>query len=157
MAHYPIRSEDQLISNTLIGALNTFCIPFRDKRRSWHRLKLFDKIKDGEELDLIKIAHEYSSRSAKDKPVTLTYDPLETTFCKNSNMKYLELSQIDIQNNLINYSKELADEFRLIKEENIKLKEKLKKREKEINELHPTLKWLKYKTRNIVSRIKKKA
>jgi len=156
MAHYPIRSEEQLISNTLIGALNTFCIPFREKRRSWHRLKLFNKIKDGEELDIVKIAHEYSSRSAKDKPVTLTYDPLKTDFCEDSDVKYSDLSQIDIQHNLINYSKDLADEFCNIKEENIKLKEKLKKREREINDLHPTGKWLRYKTKNIVTRIKKK-
>lgn len=156
MAHYPVRSEDQLISNTLIGGLNTFCIPFREKRRSWHRLKLFDKIRNKEELDLIKVAHEYSSRSAKDKPVLLIYDPIETDFCEDLTIKYSKLSQIDIQHNLINYSKELADEFRLIKEKNIKIEEKLKKREKEIRDLQPTLKWINYKTKNVLSRLKKK-
>ena len=123
MAHYPVRSKDQLISNTLIGALNTFCIPFKEKRRSWHRLSLFNQIENGKDLNLIKIAHEYSSRSAENKPSLLYYDPLNTSFCEDTEMKYQELSKIDPLNNLIKFSRDLSEEFRVIKEENIILKE----------------------------------
>jgi glycosyl transferase family 2 len=135
MAHYPVRSKDQLISNTLIGALNTLCIPFREKRRSWHRLALFKEIEEGKNLDLIKIAHEYSSRVAQNKPPILNYEPMNIDFCENIEIKYSNISKIDIQNNLIKYSKDLAEEFRAIKEENIELKNKLNKKNKQINEL----------------------
>lgn len=132
MAHYPVRTKNQLISNTLIGALNTLCIPFREKRRSWHRLMLFDQIEKGEDLDLVKIAYEYSSRSAKNKPQLLNYDPFNMNFCKDIEIKYKELSKINVQNNLIKYSKDLAEEFRIIKEENIELKKEIEKKDKEL-------------------------
>jgi len=151
--HYPVRSQSQLLSNTIIGALNTLCIPNRYKLRSWHRLKLFEKIINGEELDLLKIANEYSSKIAKDTIPTLNYSPVNLKYYENTKIKYKELSKIDVEKNLIIYSKKLAEGFCDIKEENIILNRNIKKQSKKIAELHPTKKWFKYKIKNIINRI----
>jgi len=160
--HYPVRSKSQLLSNTLIGALNTLCIPNRYKLRSWHRLELLEKIINEEELDLLKIANEYSSKVAKDTIPNLNYSPMNLKHYKNIEIKYKELSKIDVDKNLIIYSKKLAEGFCDIKEENIALnknnnkqKKIIEKQKKIIAELYPTKKWLKYKAKNIISRIKK--
>lgn len=51
IAHFPVRSKEQLISKIVNGCLNYLSLENLEKRQGFHWFRLYEKIKMGQELD----------------------------------------------------------------------------------------------------------
>lgn len=78
LAHFPVRTREQLISKILIGAWNLRLRADRMQREGYHWLRLAERILSGEpvtDVELQSVALGYAAR----KEVRLVHDPLLPT------------------------------------------------------------------------------
>jgi len=92
IAHFPIRSKEQVLSKIVVGWIN---LPLEIKRShlklsNFHWQKMFKWIKEFGELkdeDVIEFAKKFALES-EDIEVNVREDPMDISFCKNIEIKY---------------------------------------------------------------------
>ena len=127
IAHFPIRSREQITSKISVGWINELCNIKRTKRQSWHWHKMFDSLKKNGKIengDIINFAKEYSSDSELSE-IKIKEDPVNLSFCKNITLKYTN-AEIDPFMNLIEKSEELSLDYSNFKKEALAKEKRLK-------------------------------
>lgn len=154
LAHFPVRSKEQLINKVIVGRLNHSCFHDRQEGLGWHQYEILDEIiKNGTitKKTLINFSKYYSVLN-KNTHIGSSYMPINLSFCKNINIKYskklnktmilsntIEVALDDI-NNLRKKIKEINDRNAIDKMEYEKnLKEIIKERDFYKNELQKIL------------------
>ena len=123
IAHFPIRSKEQVISK--IGTTWIYNLARNERKdgQNFHQKIIFDKLKENPDLrdeDVIEFAKKFALKS--DQPVILKEDPIDLTFCKDTKIRYtidqvkplstiLEGSEW-ISQSFANYKKESKEEIR---------------------------------------------
>lgn len=99
IAHFPIRSKDQVISKIVVGWIYSLYRSDRTERQGFHWKIFFDKIKESEELtnkDVTDLAKQFALKNGEKMlypqknptGIDLKDDPIDLTFCKNIDIKY---------------------------------------------------------------------
>lgn len=90
IAHFPIRSKEQVVSKVLVGWLNALCSLERPEGACFQWKELYDQIKENKEIqnkDVTSFAKEYALTNKK-RIINLNNDPMDLSFCKNIELKY---------------------------------------------------------------------
>lgn len=137
ICHFPIRSKEQMFSKIVIGWINELHRIDREINESFHWQKIFDIIKEDEEInieDVVNFAKEYAIFSKEYtingnvSQIHLYRDPIDTTFCKDLDIIYtndkvkpisnllacfedLSLSHVDFKIKSINNEKRLNEKI----------------------------------------------
>lgn len=122
IAHFPIRSINQLKSKLLVGWVNTLARYNRKEGESVHWEYWFNKIiydQDITHKDLVNIAKRYDCPSASLEIQTITL-PINLSFSSNCNLRYTKRSPVDYTKNLISNSCQLAQDYVELKKNTIK-------------------------------------
>ena len=117
VAHYPVRSKEQIYSKICVAAMNAMCRPYRADNISFHWFELYEKIKDNQELDLVHISLTYSLDNlhlkrllSSDEDVAI-FGPIDISFCKNIKMRYSNLARINYLANILNNSEIIINAY----------------------------------------------
>lgn len=119
IAHFPVRSIEQLISKVSVGWPNLISINVDNKPWGWHWKNIFEKFKLHKYItfeDLENFAKYYALEDFEDE-INIINQPISTDFCKDIEIKY-HFDYIYLRNILENYeqsSKQLVSFKRLIK------------------------------------------
>jgi len=112
LAHYPIRSLDQIRSKCIVGWLANLARP-KNYLFDWY--SFYNKVKnernDPLSISDIKEMARYYNVLDKDVPIELIKDPLKTDFIKGIDLKYTNFSEINYFSNLLDYSESLAKKY----------------------------------------------
>ncbi len=90
IAHFPVRSKEQLINKVIIGRLNHSCFHDRNEGLGWHQYEILDEIiKKGtiSKKTLLDFSMYYSVLN-KNSKISYSYKPINLSFCKNIDIKY---------------------------------------------------------------------
>lgn len=90
IAHFPIRSKEQIISKVAVGWIYTLARFERPEGQNFHWQRMFNKLKENKEIadqDLIEFAKQYSLQKPE-KEINLKEEPIDLSFCKNTEIKY---------------------------------------------------------------------
>lgn len=128
IAHFPIRSIEQVISKVSIGWINALSSVERKPWQSLHWKKIFDQLKNNETVrkeDVILFASEYA---LKEDNVKISYieDPIELDFCKNIEINYTDY-KLNPLSNILESCEKLSQNYVDLKKE--------KKNNKKLNQL----------------------
>lgn len=134
LAHFPVRSKEQIISKIGVGWINDLHRTNRIEGESSHWQRMFNKLKtkDLENEDVLDFVLEYTFNNLP--KVDLKEDPIDLTFCEDIDMKYTPDKMNPISNILesfeyfsklhINKEKHLNDKIsRLSRDLNNKVEE----------------------------------
>ncbi|SHJ50501.1 glycosyltransferase family 2 protein [Paramaledivibacter caminithermalis] len=117
VAHYPVRSVNQIKSKILVGWINELSRYDTDKPDCWHWGMMYRDIKDGKgdlsQRDLIKIAKNYNLKKEYDG--TPIYFPIDISFCKSLEIKYTGIEEIKPLKNVLDNCEILAKEYAFLK------------------------------------------
>ena len=125
LAHYPVRSSEQIMIKTIMGRLNYTRLHSREEGLGFHQFEIIDEIINNGNISnetLLKISKYYSIKNHNKKIITKK-KPINTSFCKNIQIKYTNVST---ESNVL--IETLKVSFSIINE----MREELKK-EREIN------------------------
>jgi len=141
IAHFPIRSKEQMISKISVGWLNALCSVEKRPNDSYHWRKIFNQIKESEQIDnedVFLYAKEFSyKKEPKEKDsnssslktneeIVLNEDPIDLTFCKNLELKYTD-KKINSMSNLLEACEWMSLSYVNAKKDNKLLKEDIQK------------------------------
>lgn len=122
MAHFPIRSREQTISKISIGWMNALSSPERKEGQSFHWEKIFNSIKNNDEIkneDLTAFAREYSLMDHQiNEEIQLNEDPMDLSFCKDITIKYTP-DKLNPLSNLLEACENLSSEYVKLKKETV--------------------------------------
>lgn len=110
LAHFPIRSINQIKSKYLVGWLSHLARP---KQVIFDWYYYYNIIKSGKELtanDLKKMALYYDVIN-KNQKIELIEDPLNLSLVDNFELKYTSLENINYLNNVLNHAEILARKY----------------------------------------------
>lgn len=110
LAHFPVRSINQIKSKYIVGWLSQLARP-RQVIFDWYYY--YNIIKSGKELtsnDLKKMALYYDVIN-KNQKIELIEDPLDLSLIDNFQLKYTSLENINYLNNVLNYVEILARKY----------------------------------------------
>lgn len=112
MAHYPIRSTDQIMSKYIIGWLATLAKSDYIKGEGYHWEEAYHKIKENKisEEELTEMAMNYAVEGRKINN-QLVCSPLYLEHIEKSQINYQKDISQSYLKNLLNYSEHLAKEY----------------------------------------------
>lgn len=90
LAHFPVRSKEQLYSKVTVGWIYTQSNPERLKNQGYHWREIFNKFKENEKIeneDAVNFAKKYALKNVETE-INLKKDPIDISFCKNIEIKY---------------------------------------------------------------------
>lgn len=103
IAHFPIRSSEQIMSKVMIGWINNLSRSDRNPGEAFHWENFYNKIKKDSNLfkkDFQQIVAEYLFEDAGDND-KIFYRPIDLSFCKDLLIKYRAVDGIDPLRNLL--------------------------------------------------------
>jgi len=112
IAHYPIRSKEQLKSKILVGYINNLATYDAKPGEGWHLEVLLNKIKSTQnfsDADLTMFAKTYACDVTADL-IPIVSQPINTSFCQNIQMRYTSLNEVVALKNFIENCELLARE-----------------------------------------------
>jgi glycosyltransferase involved in cell wall biosynthesis len=127
IAHFPIRSKEQLISKVAVGWIYTLSRFGRPEGQNFHWQIMFNKLKENKEIvnqDLIDFAKKYSVQNPE-KEINLKEEPIDLSFCKNTEIKYTP-NKVWLIPNILESYEWLTLSFLNSKKESVKEEERLK-------------------------------
>lgn len=139
IAHFPIRSKEQTFSKIVVGWINDLHRLDRRVNDSFHWQKIFNKLKENEEIsneDVVNFAKEFALKDDISQ-INLQDDPIDLTFCKNIDIKYTN-TKINPMSNLLEACEWLSLSYLNLKNEKLeeeKLKIKIENLSLEIDKL----------------------
>lgn len=120
IAHFPVRSKEQLMNKVIIGRLNHSSFHDRSEGFGFHQYEILDEIIEKGSISkktLLKFSKYYSVVDKK-IPITYTNNPISLSFCKNINIKYYKgLNKKLILSNTIKVSEGIINRLRREKQE----------------------------------------
>ncbi|MDO9045728.1 MAG: glycosyltransferase family 2 protein [Methanobacteriaceae archaeon] len=128
IAHFPIRSEDQIIAKIAVGWINTLCDITRGESTSWHIKDMFNYLKHEGKIgkeDMINFAKKYALDDQA-KEVKIEYDPLDLKLFNNISIKY-EDYKINYISNILENSETLAKDYSNLKKKYLNLEKEQKR------------------------------
>ena len=135
LAHYPVRSSEQLTNKIIIGRLNNSSLHSREEGLGWHQYEILDEIiKDGKLSDKTLLDNsKYYGILNKESEVKAKENPINLAFCKNISIKYTtKADNNNILTNTIKTSFAIIDRMREeLKEKDKYCEEQIKIVEKE--------------------------
>ena len=106
MGHFPIRSQEQFRSKIIAGVVRHMC-KIRHAGAGGHLLAPYERIKNGETVDLFSEAMNFANFTGK--PFTLYYSAkFNTDFCSDTRLHYPELAQVSYLKNTLNMAEQMA-------------------------------------------------
>jgi hypothetical protein len=113
LAHFPVRSAEQIVSKTLIGWLSHIVIGEHDIGRSNHWRELYQRLKSNPKIDhdalrslALRYAHNFSA--AESEPLTtLIDDPLQVGY----EIKHAHLRLTEPLAHVVGFAERLAAEY----------------------------------------------
>jgi len=138
IAHYPVRSAEQISKKIILGVLNKLTQYPKDSDTNYHQQRIYDQmIKKGTCIDnetLHEISKMYAIEDTRENP-TILYKPLNLDFCKSITLKYSRKNDLD--NDIFSYTLNIAEVLiEGLREE----KEKTEKSLETLQEEHNTIK-----------------
>ncbi|SHJ50298.1 glycosyltransferase family 2 protein [Paramaledivibacter caminithermalis] len=121
IAHYPIRSLEQLKSKVLCGWINALTRYDVQKPESQHWGELYKRIKNGEDFsqeDLINIAKNYALLASTNCD-EIIFRPIDLSFCEPLKIKYTKDEEIGALKNVLENCELLAKKYGELKKEMI--------------------------------------
>lgn len=134
IAHFPIRSKEQTASKIMVGWIYILCRPERRESDGFHWQKIFNKLKEDENIeneDIINFAKLFALID-EDMEIKLDDKPIDLTFCKNIQIKYTN-NKINPIANLLEACEWLSLTYLNLKKEKLEGDQKLKILMKEEN------------------------
>ncbi|MGB9979579.1 glycosyltransferase family 2 protein [Methanobacterium sp.] len=92
IAHFPIRSKDQVLSRISVGWILSLCDINRKKHESGHKQKMFNELKKTgkiEDEDVINFAKAFALVK-EETEIKIYEDPINLSFCENIEVKYTD-------------------------------------------------------------------
>jgi len=126
IAHYPIRSKEQLLSKIIIGWTNRLHMLDRTEGESFHIKNIFNKLKENQDIenqDVINFAKEYALLDEVSE-VNVREDPIDLSFCNNIEIKYSD-KQIDPMANVLEACEALSLNLLNLKKEKLEGEQRL--------------------------------
>lgn len=113
LAHFPIRSKYQMESKIFTGILNDILWHKREGGQSNHWFILSKKLlEDSNIIDIIKMSTEYGLEKdviAKlDYQKDIIYHPIDLSNCKNIDIKYNDMADINVLKNIVKTAETIA-------------------------------------------------
>lgn len=132
LAHYPVRSSEQLTNKIIIGRLNNSSLHSREEGLGWHQYEILDEIvKEGKLTKKTLLDNsKYYGILNKESKVKIKTQPIDLAFCSNIAIKYT--NKADSANILINT---INTSFAIINRMREELKDKDTYYEKKIEEV----------------------
>lgn len=127
IAHFPIRSKEQLWSKILVSWIYNLSRPDRVEGDSYHQQIIFNKLKQNEDIsydDVTNFAKRFAINSEVE--VNIREDPIDLTFCEDINIKYTP-DKVRSISNILESMEWLALDYANFKKNSIT-------REKELND-----------------------
>ena len=119
LAHFPVRSKNQIMNKAIIGRLNNISINSRKLGQGYHQYEILDLIiKNGTLTDNdIRNISKYFSIKDKTKKLTTTKEPINLDFCNNIILKYTKKDTNEkVLSNSIKLAYEIINNMREEKE-----------------------------------------
>ena len=116
IAHFPIRSSEQIMSKVTIGWMNTLSRPNHKPGEAFHWETFYNKIKKDRYLfkkDFQEIVQEYLFNGKKN--IKLILRPLDLSFCKDISCKFTNPEGIDPIKNLLQNCECMAKQYAKLK------------------------------------------
>lgn len=113
LAHFPVRSLDQIISKSIVGWSNYLSTPDRGKTSGKQWEDLYIKFKENHNInysDLIDIGKNYAVFTEVEE-ISSEYDILDTSFCSRIDIKYTSKKEINIFKNILNNYENIIDKY----------------------------------------------
>lgn len=142
IAHYPIRSTNQIQTKVISGSLNSLSQNSRESDRSFHLIKLLDDMIRKGSIDIKDLFEESLYYAVKDRSIKINIkkEPLRFWFKENIKIKYPQKSldlpfvtAISVASFLV---EELREKNDILKEENLILKNNLLRKEEDYSKLN---------------------
>ncbi|WP_166243647.1 glycosyltransferase [Paenibacillus turpanensis] len=111
IAHYPVRSVEQITSKVLVGWINSLSRPDRKPGEGFQWQYMFEKYKQNgvlSEDDLMKYAVEYAGNTKGTDSLKM---PIDTSFCGSLEIKYCNNKQADPMKSLLENCETLALQY----------------------------------------------
>lgn len=89
IAHFPIRSKEQLVSKITVSWIYNLSRPERIEGNSFHQQKIFNELKEKETItneDVVIFAKNYALKGEEE--IILNENAVDLTFCKDVEMQY---------------------------------------------------------------------
>lgn len=122
IAHFPVRSINQIKSKILVGWINNLSRHNRNEAEAWHWRELFEKIKNGHEInegDMINVAKTYCSVD-RNSYINSILNPMDLSFCKDIEIRYTQDEEINPLKNLLENCEQLANQYAALKKQYFK-------------------------------------
>lgn len=111
MAHFPVRSMDQLKSKAAMGILALMSRGNLQPGEASHWRMVYDKIKNQPDLEFMDLINtlNYFISGIEERTFEVELNPLNTSFCRDLESRYNHKSDSFI--NLLNFSEEMSQEI----------------------------------------------
>jgi glycosyltransferase involved in cell wall biosynthesis len=126
LAHYPIRSKEQLMSKILVGWINNLCRYDRTPGEAGHWNKLYQKIKNDRNFlnnNFKEIAHEFLFGRQMDVN-EIPLNPLNLSIAENIELKYTNINSVNYTKNLLANCESLALQYAELKKQLLQIQGK---------------------------------
>jgi predicted O-methyltransferase YrrM len=114
LAHYPVRSVDQMKSKYLVGWLANLARPEQVLFDWYYYYNIIKGGKDFTVKDLTFLALYYDVID-KDQEIGVIEDPIDLKSLNDMNLRYSQHFSIDVTKNILNYTENLAREYSLLR------------------------------------------
>lgn len=117
IAHYPIRSMEQLKSKIFVGWMNALSRYNKKPADSWQRARVFNQLKENPNItypEFIQIAKHFAVKEAAN--MAIVPRPINLSSCRSLDLKYTP-SQINSMQNLLTNYEALLNEYNKLKKE----------------------------------------
>ena len=134
IAHYPIRSIEQIYSKICVGALNYLSSSSYKKGQAWHWFRLYNEIKVGRKcLDIVELSKYYDIQDKLSQDVVIHFNLIDLSFCDNIQLKYSN-SNIDYLANILNNCENIISKYNKTSKDLIDLNLELSSKDELIND-----------------------
>ncbi|MBP2046665.1 glycosyltransferase family 2 protein [Methanobacterium aggregans] len=127
IAHFPIRSKEQIISKITVGWIYNLSKLNRPEGQSFHWQTIFNKLKENKEIlneDITEFAKSYALQDDL-KEVNLKETPMDLSFCQNIEIKYTP-QKVEYISNILEGCEWLASSYLNYNKDSLKEEERLK-------------------------------
>ena len=134
IAHYPVRSKEQLINKIITGRLNDLSIHSKYDGCGFHQYEIFDIIRNKGTItdkDILKLSKNYGTKY-KNAIGKIINKPISIDFCKNIDIKYTNKKDNNILSNTLYTAESVINELREEKQNLIKKNDELNNKIEEL-------------------------
>ncbi|MDN4620956.1 glycosyltransferase family 2 protein [Paenibacillus sp. PsM32] len=107
LAHFPVRTLNQIISKSVVGWMNYLTTPDRENTagKQWEDLYIkFKKNNIIDKADIIELGKNYAvfNNQSNHSIINTFEDPVDISFCKKTDIEYTSMTEINPMKNILN-------------------------------------------------------